>query len=194
MAIDLPGRPTIRKLFPHVDAIADPPVQQTVRLLWDRIHDLEERLQETAGAIPVLVAAHETNAAAAATAQTAANAAITLAQLPGGTPTGPPSGGGGGVPPPGPPPGDPGSQTNPIIAMSADPADIAASVRLSRQSYGFGPNPADDQYWIDKAASAEQFSNGKWYQGWNAYWHARANPANTGSADPNLGEQPSPTG
>src|SRR5207248_1898437 len=78
----------------------------------------------------------------------------------------------------------------PHVDESADPTAIAAAVRASRQFYGFGAG-TDDQYWIDKASTPAQFSNGKWYLGWNRYWEVRADPHNTGSADPNLGSLPS---
>jgi hypothetical protein len=192
--IDLPGVRPIRRVYPHVDEITDHNAQQSTKLAWDRIHDLEERLQAAEAAAQVLAAAHETTQTQIAAAKSTADNALAIAQQPSvGPPTAPVTGPGGG-PPVGPPPGDPGSQTNPIIAMSADPAAIAASVRLSLQSYGIGYNPSVDQYWVDHASSVGQFSNGKWYLGWNAYWHARANPSNTGSADPNLADLPSPAG
>lgn len=40
-------RPAVRHQYPHVDGIADWRAQQTTRLLWDRVFDLEERLQST---------------------------------------------------------------------------------------------------------------------------------------------------
>lgn len=190
--LTLPAVVPIRRIYPHVDEIVDINAQQSQKLAWDRIHSLEERLQAAEAANALLVAAHNTNAAAITAAAQSADHALAIAQTPIAVPITGSGGGGapGGTTPSGPAPGDPGSQSNPIIAMSAAPADIAASVRASRQFYGFGPNPADDQYWIDKASHAEQFSNGNWYLGWNRYWEVRADPANTGSADPNLGGQP----
>ena len=170
----LPGVSAIKRIFPHVDEIADPPAAQSLKLAWERIHSLEERLQRAEASLLVLQTAHNTSVAAITAAATAADAALALSQRPGEVPTstvgGGPGGGGG------PAPGEPGSQTNPIIAMSIVPADIAASVRASLQVYGIGPGTAD-QYWIDHASVVAQFSNGKWYQGWNAYWEARANPS-----------------
>lgn len=184
----LPPLSAIKRIFPHGDQIADPPTKQTLQLVWDRIHSLEERLQRQEKATLLLGDGHNANELKLAAAQAAADAALAIAQSP---TAGPVDGqGGGGTPAPGPPAGDPGSQTNPIIAMSIDPTAIAASVRASRQFYGFGPNPPDDQYWIDHASVVAQFSNGKWYQGWNRYWELRADPANTGSADPNQGGNP----
>lgn len=186
--LGLPSLKTFKRFFPHVDKIEDPNASQTIRLLWDRVHDLEARMQRCETFNQLAAAAHNTNEAAIAAAKTAADAALALVQVPGeaatsGTP-------GGGPTPPGPAPGDPGSQTNPIVAMSIDPAAIAASVRSSLQFYGIGFNPAIDNYWIGLASSPAQFSNGKWYQGWNRYWEVRANPSNTGSADPALGSEP----
>ena len=185
----LPSVVPIKRVYPHTDEITDAAAAQSVRLAWDRIHSLEERLQAQEAGAQVLAAAHNTNAAAIAVAQTTAREAITIAQTPTPDPSTPSGGLGTAGPAPGPPPGAEGSQSNPIIAMSSDPAAIAASVRASRQFYGFGA-ATDDQYWIDKASTVAQFSNGKWYLGWNRYWEVRADPANTGSADPALGSLP----
>lgn len=40
-------RPVVRHQYPHVDGITDWRAKQTTRLLWDRVFDLEERLQST---------------------------------------------------------------------------------------------------------------------------------------------------
>lgn len=53
MAIQLPDalEPTaiipIARLYPHVDGIADWQTSQSIHLLWDRVHALEERLRAT---------------------------------------------------------------------------------------------------------------------------------------------------
>ncbi len=187
MSLTLPPKPTIKRLFPHLDDVPEYATQATLRLLWDRTHDMEERLQQAQAANAALIAAHNANETAITAAHSDARAALALSQTPGAPAT---STGGGAPPPSGPPAGESGSQTNPIIAMSIVASAIAASVRASLQFYGIGYNPSVDQYWIDHASVPSQFSNGKWYQGWNAYWEARANPSNTGSADPNLGSQP----
>lgn len=189
--VTLPTVSKIRRIYPHVGEITDFNAQQSTKLLWDRVHDLEERLQAAEAANQTLAAAHNTLQGQVTAVESTANNAIAIAQQPGASASVPdnPS-----PPNPGPPAGDPGSQTNPIIAMSADPAAIAVSVRNSLASYGIGYNPSNDQYWVDHAKTVGQFSNSKWYLGWNAYWHARADPANTGSADPNLGDLPSPAG
>jgi hypothetical protein len=81
--LTLPPRPTIKRLYPHLGEVADPPASQTLRLLWDRIHDLEERLQQTETLNTKLIATANSNTAAAAQAQTTANRAVALAQNPG---------------------------------------------------------------------------------------------------------------
>lgn len=79
-----------------------------------------------------------------------------------------------------------GTQTDPIVAMSADPAQIVRDVRASMAHY----SRIDDAYWIEKAGTPAEFSNHLWHLGWNRYWEVRADPANTGSADPALGREP----
>jgi hypothetical protein len=37
--------PDLKRQYPHVDGVADWRAQQTIRLLWDRVFDLEARLQ-----------------------------------------------------------------------------------------------------------------------------------------------------
>lgn len=79
-----------------------------------------------------------------------------------------------------------GTQQDPIIAMSADPAQIRRDIRASLAHF----NRTDDAYWLEKESTPAQFSNTLWHLGHNRYWEARMDPANTGSADPNLGKQP----
>ena len=33
-----------KRIYPHVDAVQDPAVQQLVRLLWDKIGECEEKI------------------------------------------------------------------------------------------------------------------------------------------------------
>jgi len=80
--------------YPHVSEVQDPPTQQSVRLLWDRVHDLEGRLQAAEATITTLVAGHNTNETAVAAAAKQAKAALALTQHPGeptGSATGPPT-------------------------------------------------------------------------------------------------------
>lgn len=79
-----------------------------------------------------------------------------------------------------------GTFADPIVAMSADPAQIVRDVLASLAHYG----RTDGPYWTDKELSPAQFSNGLWHLGHNRYWEARMDPTNTGSADPNLGKLP----
>jgi hypothetical protein len=76
MSLTLPPVKPIRRVYPHVDEITDPSAQQSVKLAWDRIHSLEERLQAAEAANATLVAAHNTNLTAIATAQATATGAL----------------------------------------------------------------------------------------------------------------------
>ena len=75
------------KTYPHVGEIADPPTQQTIRLLWDRIHDLEARLSTSEGTVTKLVSGHNTNEASITKASQIARYAVGLFQKPGTPPT-----------------------------------------------------------------------------------------------------------
>jgi len=118
MSLTLPPRPTIKRLFPHLSEITDGATQQTAQLLWQRVHDIEERLQQAQAANAALIAAHNANATAILAATAAAHNALALAQTPtltgtavGGIPSTPPTSPGGTVPTPafgGPPSALPG--------------------------------------------------------------------------------------
>ena len=54
---------SLKRIYPHVSEISDWQTAQTIRLLWDRIWALEERLQATQTTITDLVDGHNTNAA-----------------------------------------------------------------------------------------------------------------------------------
>ena len=45
MAVERTDPPTLKRVYPHVDDIDDWRARQTIRLLWDRVFDLEARLQ-----------------------------------------------------------------------------------------------------------------------------------------------------
>lgn len=93
---------------------------------------------------------------------------------------------------PGEPATGPGSRSQPIVAMSSDPAQIMEDVRSSLDAIGGAETRPDSyDYWYSKASEPEQFSNGQWHLGWNRYWETRAMPGNDGSADPELGKLPS---
>ena len=48
--------PRLKRQYPHVDGVEDWRAQQSVRLLWDRIFDLEARLQASESTVGELVA------------------------------------------------------------------------------------------------------------------------------------------
>lgn len=50
------ARVTLTRAYPHLDTVTDWSAQATIRLLWDRIFDLEERLQVIEGTSTALVA------------------------------------------------------------------------------------------------------------------------------------------
>jgi hypothetical protein len=93
----------IKRIYPHVNEVADWPAAQTIRLLWDRIHDLEERLQANQATITQLIEGHNANEAAVDVAAHDARQAMSIAQqgavgesIPGGGGGGGGAGGGGG--------------------------------------------------------------------------------------------------
>jgi len=70
----------IKRTFPHVSEIKDWTAQQSLRLIWDRVHDLEERLQAAQTTITDLVAGHNTNEVAVAAVGRDARQALVLSQ------------------------------------------------------------------------------------------------------------------
>lgn len=69
-----------KRTYPHVGEISDFPTSQTIRLLWDRIWALEERLQASEATIGQLVSGHNTNESTITTVQKNAEMALSLAQ------------------------------------------------------------------------------------------------------------------
>lgn len=106
-----PSRPApvtipARAIYPHVDRIQDLNAKQSVRLLWDRMHQIAERLDR--GDIAERLSGLQAGVAATNTrlddqqSELAGDPSAGLAtSLPGGTPGAPPPPGGGGEPPPG---------------------------------------------------------------------------------------------
>ena len=98
-----------------------------------------------------------------------------------------------------PPPdnGSPGTHSNPIIAMSSDPAQIHADVQSSWDHYhpiGMAhvpPNEIGDVgLWVgycDHIDATSGFSNGKFYLGWNLYWESRMASKATSAYDTGAG-------
>lgn len=71
----------LKRQFPHVDDIKDWRAQQTIRLLWDRIFDLEGRLQAAEGTVGSLVEASNTQETILADVARKADAALASATL-----------------------------------------------------------------------------------------------------------------
>lgn len=80
MTIKATDPTAIKRIYPHVGEVEDWRAAQTIRLLWDRIHDLTERLQASEATITELVAGHNTNETAVTTASLNARQALTMSQ------------------------------------------------------------------------------------------------------------------
>jgi hypothetical protein len=85
----------IKRTYPHVNEVEDWRAQQTIRLLWDRLHDLTEQLQALQATTTQLVDGHNANETAIATASQDARQALSISQQIGGGTTLPGGGGGG---------------------------------------------------------------------------------------------------
>ena len=70
----------IKRVYPHVGEVQDWTAQTSLRLLWDRIHDLEERLQASQATITTLIDAQNTTEITLTTVQRDANHALVLSQ------------------------------------------------------------------------------------------------------------------
>jgi hypothetical protein len=181
-------RTRLSRQYPHVEAITDWRAQQTSRLLWDRVFDLEERLQASEQTARDLVPISNSQDETLAQISAVAGEALALAQR-----TQSQGGGTGSAPATG-----PGSFGEPIVAMSADPAQIALDVQSSYDYFSpiaiaAGKSIGTVDYWVGLASTAHQFSNGKWHLGHNKYWEDRMdihNPGFPSSADPAGGAIP----
>src|SRR5882762_4444877 len=79
------------------------------------------------------------------------------------------------------------SESDPLIAMSGDPVQLAIDVHASLVFFG----RTDDAYWISVCNHPSNgFSDGVWRLGWNRYFEDRATPGNNGSANPSDGNLP----
>ncbi len=83
MTISRVAATPIKRTYPHVGEVQDWRAQETIRLLWDRVHDLEERLQAAESTIGSLVDGHNENEAVVSTAAKDARSALSLALRPG---------------------------------------------------------------------------------------------------------------
>lgn len=70
----------IKRVFPHVDEVQDWRAQSSLRLAWDRIHDLAERLEASQTTITDLVAGHNANETSLTTVRRDARQALSLSQ------------------------------------------------------------------------------------------------------------------
>ena len=77
------ARVTTTQAYPHVNEVADFPTQQTLRLLWDQVHDLRARLTAAEATITTLVTGHNTNETSLTDVSRKANAALALVMEPG---------------------------------------------------------------------------------------------------------------
>lgn len=88
MAIQLPAPITpvaivaVSRLYPHVDNIADWQASQSIHLLWDRIHALEERLKAVENTQTVIVTSFNTLLTAVQAIQILAEQAYAKTQAP----------------------------------------------------------------------------------------------------------------
>jgi len=72
--------PTLKRQFPHVDDIVDWRAQQTIRLLWDRVFDLEARVQALTTTVLNLVGATNQQETEIADVKREADQALALSQ------------------------------------------------------------------------------------------------------------------
>ena len=68
------------RTYPHVNEIGDFHIQQTTRLLWDRIHDLNDQITALTATQGKLVTSHNTAVTTLQTTQTQARQALAISQ------------------------------------------------------------------------------------------------------------------
>lgn len=186
MAVTTTPPPDLQTQYPHVDGIADWRAQQSIRLLWDRVFDLEARLQGSESTVGDLVdTSNKQDAAITAAARDAKEA---LAKVQGTAAEISAAAAASGGLSPGEPATGPGSKGDPIMPMSDDPAVTAGNIKASLYHWG----RTDYGYWsrtIHADGSAPlpwQGGDGKWYIGWDAYMEERARPGAGPSAPHSL--------
>lgn len=72
---------SLKRQYPHVEAIPDFAAQQSIKLLWDRVFALQEQLTAASGTIDALMTATNANSADVATALTKAQQALAERQV-----------------------------------------------------------------------------------------------------------------
>jgi len=80
MTVTTTTPPTLKRQFPHVDDIVDWRAQQTIRLLWDRVFDLEARVQALTTTVLNLVGATNQQETEIADVKREADQALALSQ------------------------------------------------------------------------------------------------------------------
>lgn len=71
-----------KPVYPHQDEITDFPTRQSLRLAYDQIRSLQDRLTAAEATITALVAASNATETVATQAQTAAAEALSISQSP----------------------------------------------------------------------------------------------------------------
>jgi hypothetical protein len=97
--ITLAGVTPIKRIYPHVSGIGDWAARMSVRMLWDRVFDLEERLQAAEANIKTIAAAVNTINTRVDAVEKIAKQAFALAQTPATSPPLPGDPASGGDPP-----------------------------------------------------------------------------------------------
>jgi len=184
-----PPKPGAPRTYPHVDGIEDWHAQQSIRLLWDQVFGLQDRVGANESSTSSLGATQASHAQLLQTAQASADEALSIAQGllgAGGTSQGSAPGSGGGATGGGGPTSGPGSPGEPIVPMSADPVTAEDQVKRSLAYWG----RTDYGYWSAQihipSMTPWQGGDSNWYVGWDAYFEARASPGDPGSADHSL--------
>lgn len=78
--LGLPSITKLKRIFPHGDQIADAPTAQSLKLAWERIHSLEERLQRAEATNLLILDANNAQEITITKAQATANTALIAAQ------------------------------------------------------------------------------------------------------------------
>jgi len=80
MAVERTTPPALKRQYPHVSEVKDWTAQQSLRLLWDRIFDLEARLQAAESTVEDLTDAANTTEAQLTRVDHKADEALAIAQ------------------------------------------------------------------------------------------------------------------